>query len=238
MKLSINILTWNNWDVLHDTLHVLQQELKGIESEIIIVDNGSIDECKDYATIKNEKNLGISVGKNQGIRASKGEFILLLDGDVLPVRNSIICLLRYMEEHPEVEALGFHANKWSNQRNNNGQKHYEEYCQEIVQVEENNAHCCYYGMYRKSVFDKGAFFDESYGVGYGYEDLDFYYEMKKRGIKQYHCHINHAGGKYFHAINSSIRNKGCLGYERYMETCKDRARFFNEKWGMNNAIAG
>ena len=76
----------------------MANELRGVDYEIIIVDNGSTDGCQDVATIRNEKNLGISVGKNQGIRASKGDFILLLDGDIMPVPNSIICLLKYMEE--------------------------------------------------------------------------------------------------------------------------------------------
>jgi glycosyltransferase involved in cell wall biosynthesis len=232
MKLSVNILTWNTWDILHKTLHVLANELQGLDYEVIIVDNGSIDGCQDVATIKNSENKGISVGKNQGIRASKGDFILLLDGDIMPVPNSIRCLLNYMEEHPEIEALGFHANKWINQENKNGQVHHETYCKEIVQVEENTAHCCYYGMYRKSVFDKGAMFDENYGAGYGFEDLDFFNEMKARGIKQYHCHINSPAGRYYHKINSSIR---IMGHETYMRTCGERAKYFKEKWKLQNA---
>lgn len=229
MKLSVNILTWNTWKQLHDTLNILVTELEGIESEVIIVDNGSNDECKDAATIRNEKNLGISKGKNQGIDESIGEFIFMLDGDVVPVKNSIRCLLEYMQTHPEIEALGFYGDKWARDKTAYG---LQEYCHKLDPIEEYRAGkgqgwCCFYGMYRRSCFDKGLRFDESFGVGYGWEDCDFAMTMEKLGIKQWVAGINFKCGKYLHAINSSIRN---MGYEKYMETSKDRGRKFSEKW--------
>jgi glycosyltransferase involved in cell wall biosynthesis len=222
--LSVNILTWNTWPTLHDTLHILKNELEGIDSEVIIVDNGSTDGCQDVATIKNGVNLGISKGKNQGIAASRGEYILLIDGDIMPVSNSIRCLLDYMEEHPEIDALGFLPDKFCNQKNGYG---IQERCEKLDPVVEHKGHCVYYGMYRKSVFDRGANFDEEYGPGYGWEDLDQYQRMKKLGIKQYAAGINSLTGKYYHAINSSIRQ---MGFEKYMETCKKRGDMFKQKW--------
>lgn len=238
MKLSINILTWNTLPMLQETMEMLPAELEGIESEIIIVDNGSIDGCEKIATIKNPVNLGISKGKNQGIDASHGEFILLLDGDVVPVPNSIRCLLKYMEDNPGCEALGFHPNKWCNQKNKNGQIHHEVYCNELFDVKEHPAHCCYYGMYRRGVFEKGVRFDENYGPGYGWEDLDMYQQMKALGIKQWSAHINKAAGKYYHAVNSSINNRNCLGYEKYMETSRKRSIYFKQKWEGVKAVVG
>ncbi len=228
MKLSVNILTWNTVKTLHTTLHVLKNELQGLDAEVIIVDNGSNDGSQDYATIKNEKNLGISKGKNQGIDASKGEYILLLDGDIVPVPNSIVSLLNYLEEHKEVDALGFYPNCFTNQKNGYKAIHHEEFCNILVDVVPHVSHCIYYGIYRRSVFDRGCRMDEQYGVGYGYEDLDFFMQMKAKGIIQYVCHINKPKGKYYHEINSSIR---CMGFEKYMETSKKRSLIFNEKWG-------
>lgn len=229
MKLSVNILTWNTVKTLHQTLHILKDELKGIESEVIIVDNGSNDGSEVYATIRNKENLGISKGKNQGIDASTGEYIFLLDGDIVPVPNSIVCLLNYLEDHKEIEALGFHPNKFTTEKNGYKKINHEERCNNIVDVKPNTSHCIYYGIYRRSVFDRGLRLDEAYGVGYGYEDLDFFLQMKQAGIIQYVCHINHMAGKYFHAINSSIRN---MGFEKYMETSKERSKIFNKKWGV------
>jgi O-antigen biosynthesis protein len=231
LKLSVNILCWNTWPTLHDTLHLLVEELKGIESEVIIVDNGSTDGCQDVATIKNGENLGISRGKNQGIEASAGEYIFLLDGDIVPVRNSIRSLLAYLEEHKDIDALGFFPDKFGLSRNAYG---VQSYCEKLDPVEEHKGHCVYYGMYRRTVFERGAKFDESYGIGYGWEDLDQYMQMQKVGIKQYAAGINSKTGKYFHAINSSIR---CMGFEKYMETCKKRGDYFKSKWESVNAYA-
>lgn len=229
MKLSVNILTWNTWPTLHDTLHVLKDELEGIASEVIIVDNGSTDGCENAATIKNPVNLGISKGKNQGIDASKGEYILLLDGDIVPPRNTLKCMLSYIESHPEIDAIGMYSNKWSNQRNKNGQVHHEEECRELVGIQPAKGHICYFGMYRRTVFERGVRFDESFGVGYGWEDLDTFMQMEKLGMKSVNAHINSPTGKYYHDINSSIRQ---MGFEKYMETCSARGKMFGQKWGV------
>lgn len=250
IKLSVNILTWNNWPTLHDTLHLLAEELQFIDHEIIVVDNGSTDGCEIIAKIKNPVNLGISKGKNQGIDASQGEYIFLLDGDVVPVPNSILCLLDYVEANPECQAIGFYPNKFSNQKNKgdehdrNHEEHHEWRCNRLFDVKEHQGHCIYYGMYHRSVFDRGIRLDEKYDEvckdghpfigGYGWEDLDSYEQMKTLGIKQYVAHINHAGGKYYHAINSSIRN---MGNQEYMRTSLKRSQYFKSKWQKENIVA-
>lgn len=226
MKISVNILTWNTINTLKSTLAILDKELTGIDSEVIIVDNGSTDGCQDLATIKNEKNLGISKGKNQGIDASSGDYIMLIDGDIVPVPNSIICLSNYLDATPDCFAIGFLPNKFATQRNKYGKEFHEVWCEKLDPIEEHRGHCIYYGMYRREVFDKIRF-DESYGVGYGYEDLDSYMQMEKAGIKQWVAGINHKCGKYYHEVNSSIRQ---MGYDKYMSSSMQRSKIFKSKW--------
>src|SRR3972149_7908176 len=63
--------------------------------EIIIVDDGSIDQSVKLITsmfpqvklIKHTKNRGFSSSVNTGVRAAKGDLILLLNTDVLPEEN-------------------------------------------------------------------------------------------------------------------------------------------------------
>lgn len=229
MKLSINILTWNTFATLHETLHLLKDELKGIDSEVIIVDNGSNDGCEKFATIRNEVNMGISIGKNQGIDASKGEYIFLLDGDIVPVPNSIRLLVDHLDNNPECDAIGMMPNKFSNQKNNFGQKNHETYCEKLVDIHPHKCHCIFYGIYRRSVFERGVRLDEDYGkeAGYGWEDLDVYMQMESLGITQWVAQINHPGGKYYHEINSSIRQ---MGFQKYMQTSLNRGLLFKKKW--------
>jgi len=94
---SIIVLNWNNKDVVFDCLESLLVQTHTFH-EIILVDNGSIDGSLEmiedkYASviqvIKNGKNLGFAEGVNVGIRASKGEFIAIINSDAVAKENWI-----------------------------------------------------------------------------------------------------------------------------------------------------
>ncbi len=217
-------------DRINDILNVLSNDLRDIEHEVVIVDNGSTDGTQDLATIANENNMGISIGKNQCIDNTTGDFLLLLDGDIVPVPNSINLLLEHMENNEHVQALGFKPNKFTNQRNNdNGQKHHEDYCDTLFEVEQHDGCIIYYGMFRREVFDVVRMDEtgEFGGVGYGYEDWDLSQQMIASDITQWRACLNTVSGKYYHNINSSIRE---MGREKYIETSLKRHKQFQEKW--------
>ena len=231
-KLSINILTWNCINTLTETLDVLKADLQKIDHEIIIIDNGSKDGCEDIATIKNKENLGVSTGKNQGINASKGDYILLLDGDIVPVHNSINCLLEYLEHNIDAYAIGFYPNKFTDQKNTDLQKHAEEYCHNLYEPCRHTQVIAFYGLFKRPMFnDFNIRFPEAGpfgGVGYGWEDSDIYMQMREHGIHQIVAGINTNIGKYYHEINSSIR---LMGQDKYSQTSRARHEAFNAKWG-------
>lgn len=243
MKLSVNILCWNTLKTLKMTLDILREELSDIKHEVIIIDNGSDDGTKDFLCslkwiyngdirlVFNPENMGISRGKNQGIFMSGGEYVLLLDGDVVPVPNSIKKMIEFLDKNQDKHTIGFYPNKFALQPNGYGTEQHESFCHELFDVKESNTTCLFYGMYRKTVFHTVRM-DESgeyANPGYGWEDHDFFMQMKVAGIKQWVAHVNHAGGKYYHAINSSIR-PNCLGYQKYMDTSKARGEQFHKKW--------
>ena len=236
MKLSVNILCLNTFDTLINSLDILCPDLKYTSHEIIIVDNGSTDDlkgldkiCENTRVIRNEVNLGISKGKNQGILASQGDYIFLLDGDVVPVAKSVLMLLDYLEENEECAALGFMPNKFALHKNRDKEIYHEEVCRTLFNPRHSPCACLYYGMYRRNVFDKILLSEDGeFGQpGYGWEDHDFYEKMKQAGIIQWVCGMNHEAGKYYHKINSSIK---VMGHETYMETSKKRSQQFKEKW--------
>jgi hypothetical protein len=93
---TVNILSFNRKDELRNTLNqVYEQDYKNIE--VIVVDNASSDgsaemvksEFPQVQLIQLEKNIGIA-GWNEGFKAAKGEFILVLDDDSYPLSGSII----------------------------------------------------------------------------------------------------------------------------------------------------
>lgn len=122
MKLSIVIVNWNTKELLRRCLLSIEQknkrtkELKN-ELEIIVVDNGSTDgslemikklEVRDkrIKLIKNSENLGFSKGNNIGIKAAKGEYIMLLNSDTEAKPAAIGALVSFLDENPGVSIVG------------------------------------------------------------------------------------------------------------------------------------
>ncbi len=102
--ISIVILTHDSADFIPACLDSLLRQ-KG-EAEIIVVDNGSRDDtrrhlrsyAKDIFLIANPDNLGPCRGRNQGISAAKGEWVLTLDCDVLLEDGFIAALEQKIRE--------------------------------------------------------------------------------------------------------------------------------------------
>jgi GT2 family glycosyltransferase len=87
---SISLLCYNSMTYLPKTLAAIGQQTYPY-TELIIIDNCSTDGTVDYLKqnhssvqlILNESNTGYCRGHNQGIQASNGEFVLVLNPDVL-----------------------------------------------------------------------------------------------------------------------------------------------------------
>ncbi len=78
------------------------------------MDNASTDgsvemvrrEFPQVHLIASEVNLGYTGGNNQGIAASQGRYILLLNPDTEVVGDALPTMVAYMDAHPDVGALG------------------------------------------------------------------------------------------------------------------------------------
>lgn len=96
LSLSIVVIAYNSRDVISDCLNSIFLQ-KEDNVEIIVVDNGSSDKTvsivrdkfPDAVVIGNEKNWGYSKAANQGIRGTKGEYILILNSDITLEQNFI-----------------------------------------------------------------------------------------------------------------------------------------------------
>ncbi len=91
MTLSIVIVNWNTRDYLLGALHSIYRNPPQFDFETIVVDNASLDNSADSVAaaypqarlIANTENAGYAKGNNQGIEASAGYFVLLLNPDVV-----------------------------------------------------------------------------------------------------------------------------------------------------------
>lgn len=82
--------------------------------DVVIVDNGSTDGTQDWlkatypvvALIDNGANVGLSRACNQGIAASTGRYVLLLNDDTLVTAEALDGMVDFLDRTPEAGAVG------------------------------------------------------------------------------------------------------------------------------------
>ncbi|MCK5821903.1 MAG: glycosyltransferase family 2 protein, partial [Bacteroidales bacterium] len=113
-EISIVIVNYNVKFFLEQCLHSVRRALQGVQGEVFVVDNNSVDgsiamvreKFPEVIAIENKNNLGFSKANNQAIRIAKSEFILLLNPDTVVEEDTFTKILTFMKEHPEGGALG------------------------------------------------------------------------------------------------------------------------------------
>ena len=111
--LSVIIVSWNGMRQLPECLATLLPQLSP-EAEVILVDNGSTDGTADWAranhphayTIELPENLGFAGGVNAGLRAARGELLLLINDDAFVEPGFVAALLDTMARRPDIGAAG------------------------------------------------------------------------------------------------------------------------------------
>ena len=114
MNLSIVIVNWNTKDHLRRCLGSIRKNPPAGEFEVIVVDNASADSSAEMVRqqfgevtlIGNAENAGYAEGNNQGIAASRGEYILLLNPDTELKPGALDTLLAFGRGRPEAAAVG------------------------------------------------------------------------------------------------------------------------------------
>jgi len=114
MDLSIIIVHYNVVDYLKKCLLSILNSKGKITQEIFVIDNHSIDfsaemirrEFSVVKLIENEKNMGFSFAANQGIKKSRGRYILLLNPDTIFPKEGMDKLIEYMDKNPKVGICG------------------------------------------------------------------------------------------------------------------------------------
>jgi N-acetylglucosaminyl-diphospho-decaprenol L-rhamnosyltransferase len=112
--LSIVIVCWNDKEYLEQCLNSLYQG--GLRSifDVVAVDNGSSDGSQamlrekfpQVQLIQNDHNAGLGRASNQGIEATQGRYVLLLNNDTLVNGPSFDAMVEFLDTHPEAGAVG------------------------------------------------------------------------------------------------------------------------------------
>lgn len=114
MKLSVIIVNYNVRHFLEQALLSVRKAGAGVAVEVWVVDNNSVDDSvamvqskfPEVRLIANRGNPGFAVANNQAIRASSGEYVLLLNPDTVVEEDTFSKCLEFMDAHPEAGGLG------------------------------------------------------------------------------------------------------------------------------------
>jgi N-acetylglucosaminyl-diphospho-decaprenol L-rhamnosyltransferase len=114
MDLSVVVVSWNVLPLLRDCLRSIPSSAGNREHEIVVADNASTDGSADMVRaefptarlISNPENLGFARANNQGIRVSRGRYVVLLNSDTLAPPGALESLVSFMDVHEDAGAVG------------------------------------------------------------------------------------------------------------------------------------
>lgn len=114
MELSIIIVNFNTKDYLKKCLDSIDQNVKGINFEIIVVDNASDDDSASFikenfpnvVLVENDRNLGFAKGVNQGLREARGEYVFLINPDTQVGKDTLKKLIDFAKKEKNLGAVG------------------------------------------------------------------------------------------------------------------------------------
>lgn len=243
---SIIILTHNRLDHTKKCLKSIRKHTLE-DHEIIFVDNGSTDstvkwlqgqvrENKNYHLIENKENVGLVKGRNQGISMSQGEFIVLLDNDVLVGPDWLSGILECLNHAPEAGIVGPMTNNISGPQQIKDDSyrsvdHLDKYAAQFrekyryrrIPLRRIVGFCM---LFKQALAEQIGMLDESFGTG-NFEDDDFCLRAALAGYKNYiagDVFIHHYGSRSF--IGNKIN---------YGAAISDNRKIIDKKWALNPA---
>ena len=114
LKLSVVIVSYNVKHFLEQCLHSVRAAAAGLDAELFVVDNASVDgsvkmvkeKFPEVICIANQDNPGFARANNQAIRLSTGEYILLLNPDTIVETDTFTKIISFMDSHTDAGGLG------------------------------------------------------------------------------------------------------------------------------------
>jgi GT2 family glycosyltransferase/Flp pilus assembly protein TadD/cytidylate kinase/SAM-dependent methyltransferase len=258
---SIIILTHNQLEYTKKCIESIFQSTE-TPFELIVVDNGSSDGSVAYlesdvrgwrrtedggqgrrksriTIIKNKENLGFAVGNNQGMAEAKGEYILLLDNDVVVTPGWLSRMISCAERQKEIGIVGPMTNfapgpqlDFSVAYDTERLVGLNEYAEDVAI---NNFHkrrrvlrvVAFCMLIKRSVVNMIGGMDDRYGPG-NFEDDDFSLRTALSGFQSWiaqDCYIHHFGNRTF--VGEGID---------YNESLHRNRELFKKKWNMSHSM--
>ena len=247
VEISIIIVNWNTRDLLANCLKSIEETVRGLTLEVIVVDNASSDgsaamlreRFPQVKVIENRENRGFGAANNQAMRIMSGRYALLLNSDTILTEHAVEKLFDFLETRADAAmACGQLLNADGSKQNsiaafpnlftlltNTSLLEYlfpRKYpSKRYPHPEPLEVDSCIGAclLVRKEAIDAVGMFDERYF--FFFEETDWAYQMRRAGWKIYHvpdAFIHHLQGK---SIGRNIASRIAFYRSRYQ---------FFEKW--------
>ena len=111
--LSVIVVSWNTRTYLARCLASIPQAAGPVVFEVIVVDNGSSDgtqtlvatQFPDVRLIQNEENVGFGRANNIGVKASRGQFLLVLNADCELAPGALTTMIEVLDREPSLAGV-------------------------------------------------------------------------------------------------------------------------------------
>jgi len=229
MDVSIVIPVYNQVDYTRICIESLLPTLTG-KYEIMVISNGSTDGTGDYLSkfpdiklVMNKENYGCPFAWNQGVITSTGQWIAILNNDIILSKGWLEGLLEFAEKKGvDIACPAYREGEY----NYDIAEYSTEYIRRMYPVSRMGvAHGICFMVHRR-VFDMIGLFDERLRIGQ-YEDADFFRRAKHAGFT-----LGITGRSFIHhfgsATQKSLQESGDIDY--YEE--ENRA-YYRNKHGLS-----
>jgi N-acetylglucosaminyl-diphospho-decaprenol L-rhamnosyltransferase len=113
-QLAIVIVNFDSGDFLRNCIAQLRQAAPGVECQVVVVDNASVDGSLEGVTtldpgvriVVNPSNLGYGKACNLGAAATTAPFVCFLNPDIVAMQECFTVMLKAIEARPRVGVLG------------------------------------------------------------------------------------------------------------------------------------
>ncbi|WP_288430845.1 glycosyltransferase [uncultured Agrobacterium sp.] len=206
MKISVILKTLNEEKRIGAAIESVIAALSGIEGEIIVADSGSRDRTVEIASrypvlvaqIEAPAKASCGIGPQLGFQYSKGEFICLMDGDMLLDPEFLPAALGYLDKNPRVAGVSGHVNEVNLDN--------LEFTRRVQRNAPENRHGVLDrlnggGLYRRAAIEEAGYFSDR--NLHGYEEFDLGQRLRMRGWTLFRMDrrfVDHFG----HSINSYV----------------------------------
>jgi GT2 family glycosyltransferase/Flp pilus assembly protein TadD len=229
---SIIILTHNRLEQAKKCVKSIRRHTPEAH-EIIFVDNGSTDgtvkwlqsqirENKNYQLIENRENVGVAKGRNQGMNLSQGEFLLLLDNDVIVSEGWLSGMQECLKHAPDAGIVGPMTNSKSGLQQIADEsyrsvdyldkyvaKFKEQYRHRRISSRNITGFCL---LFKRALVEKIGLLDERFDTG-RFEDEDFCWRSALEDYRNYiagDVFVHHNGSKTLPGDRKILETKWTL----------------------------